>query len=317
MDKYLYDKCVELTVSYNGVNPFWKQLADDNGFENAEALRSSFRRERTRRQDDPEQKRIMQHSKNIVLFDIETLPIKSYVWDVWNQNINPVQIIDDWVVLSWSAKNLMREEVRSQILTPKEARRRDDSRIIQDLWQEMNNAAVLIGHNVLDFDIPRANTRFLYHGLTPPSPYRVIDTLKIIKHNFSMTFNKLGYVAQYLQLENKKMSNSGFELWKRCADGDEDALDEMETYNKQDTLSLEDLYLAVRPWDKYHPNLGLYFEDATTRCKCCGCESLTNLDNPYQTAVGLYQALRCTNCGAIGRRAENLVPKETRKIILR
>jgi hypothetical protein len=313
----LYLECLELSRSYDKVNPFWGDLARKNGYNNPEALRSAFRRERTRRNEDPAQTRITQTKKRVVLFDIETLPMVSYHWGVWNENISTKQLIHDWCLLSWSAKDLMREEVRSDIMTVDEALGRDDERITRSLWQEFEDASILIGHNIVDFDVSRSNTRFLYYGMNPPSPYLTIDTLKIMKYNFSMTWNKLGYINQFLDLENKKYTNDGFSLWKGCAEGEQSALDEMLYYNKQDVFGLEDLYMSVRAWDTRHPNIGLYFDDAETRCKICGSKDLTYLDKPYQTKVALYQAVRCKECGAIGRKKDNLLSKASKDSLLR
>jgi hypothetical protein len=39
----------------------------------------------------------------------------------------------------------------------------------------------------------------------------------------------------------------GFELWRECLAGNHEAWDEMREYNIDDVLSLEELYLVMRP----------------------------------------------------------------------
>jgi uncharacterized protein YprB with RNaseH-like and TPR domain len=317
LEEELYKECLEESRGYNGVTGFWDELATEHGYDNSEALRSVFRRERKKRNDVYLSKTFNSDEHRVVIFDIETLPLKGYVWDVWKQNILPPQLIDDWVMLSWAAKDLMRGEVRSDVLTPKEAVKRNDKRIVESLWKEFENASILVGHNIVEFDIPKSNTRFLYHGVKPPSPYRTIDTLKILKANFKITYNRLDYVNRFLGL-TQKMSNDGFPLWDKCSHGDPAALEEMSIYNKQDVLAQEELYLAVRAWDGSHPNIGMYFDDTKTRCANCGSKRLKVLDgHPYNTPLGTYDSLRCKDCGAIGRRAQNKESKEKRDNLLR
>jgi uncharacterized protein YprB with RNaseH-like and TPR domain len=317
LEDELYRKCLLESRQYDGISPFWDDLATASGYDNSEALRSAFRRERERRNDKNLVKTFDSDKHRVVIFDIETMPLKGYVWDVWKQNILPSQLIDDWVILSWAAKDLMRGEVRGDVLTPKEALKRDDERIVDSLWEEFDDASILIGHNIVDFDVPKSNTRYLFYGKNPPSPYRTIDTLKILKYSFRMTYNRLDYVNSFLGL-TQKMANDGFPLWDKCSRGDPDALEEMSMYNKQDILAEEELYLAVRAWDNRHPNIGLFFDDTKTRCKHCGSDNLKILDgHPYTTPLGTYDSLRCGNCGAVGRRAYNNDSKVKRASLLR
>ena len=316
MEDKLYQDCLYHSNRYNGRDKFWDKLAKNNGYDNTEKLRSAFRRERENRQENSPQKATNIDSHDVIIFDIETLPLRTYAWKTWKENISPNQIIDDWIIVSWAAKDFMREEVRSQVLTPKEAKKRNDKRIVEGLWDEFDNASILIGHNIVDFDIPKANTRFLFYGMKPPSPYRTVDTLRILRYNFRFTFNRLDYVNQTLGL-TPKMDNDGFPLWAKCSEGDIQALENMSRYNCQDVLSEEELYSLIRGWDNRHPNIGLFFDDAQNHCKNCGSENLVDLDHPYRTMIGEYQSRRCMECGAINRCAKNLATKEKREKLLR
>lgn len=43
----------------------------------------------------------------ILLLDIETSPLLSYTWGIWQQDVPLNMIEKDWGVLSWSANGLM------------------------------------------------------------------------------------------------------------------------------------------------------------------------------------------------------------------
>ena len=197
--------CKELKLEYN---ENWRKRAGE--------VLKSFKVEETK------------SPAKILIFDIETAPIVSYVWGGWQQNpaANTKMIIDEWFVFTWSAKWLFEDEIITGKLTSKEAKKKDDKRIVTDLWKLLEEADIVIAHNALKFDIKKVNTRFLLHGLTPPMPYQVIDTLIHARRSFSFTSNKLDYLAQNLGIEGK-LDHEGFTMWDKCYNGDQEALDAM------------------------------------------------------------------------------------------
>lgn len=238
----------------------------------------------------------------ILILDIETAPIMAYVWGVWQQNIQPSQIEQDWFCLTWAAKWLFEDKVYSGKLTAKEAKVGNDRRIIKGIWELINEADIVIAHNGQKFDMPKLNSRFVLAGLEPPLPYIIIDTLLHIRKQFGFSHNKLDYVNQLLGLP-RKQENEGMPLWIRCLNGDGAALKEMEEYNIQDVRILEGTYLAIRPWIKPHPNLGLHILDEKAhRCPTCGSDDLKEEGKHYHTTVNTYEMFRCNNCKATGRK---------------
>ena len=246
------------------------------------------------------QKKDDQVQARVLLLDIETAPVRAFVFRLWKQNIGINQIDKDWFCLSWAAKWLFEPGVISERLTGKEALKQNDKRIIKSLHRMVNEADIIIAHNGDKFDIPKINTRFIVHGLNPPTPYQTIDTLKTLQRNFGFSSNKLDHVNRILNLR-RKMDTGGFELWEKCYNGDEAALKLMDEYNIHDVRILEDLYLTLRPWIKPHPNLGLFILDKEERCPTCGSKELKE-EGTYRTHANNFTALRCNNCGAIGRR---------------
>jgi hypothetical protein len=234
-----------------------------------------------------------------LLFDIETAPIEAYVWNVWNQNVAPTQMIRDWFMLSWSAKWLNDSEIMSDVVTPREAKKHKDKRIMKSLHRLIDEADIIIAHYGNGFDIPKMNTRFIINGLNPPSPYQSIDTKQVAAKGFGFTYNKLDYLATMFGIPNKL--HTDFNLWVKCLKGDAESLKYMEEYNKQDILVLEEVYYKLRPWIKSHPNLGLYTDERV--CSNCGSSHLTK-KGVYRTSVNNYDSYVC-ECGAFTRRGKN------------
>lgn len=235
---------------------------------------------------------------NVVLFDIETAPAEAWSFQVWKTNIQPDFIRNPWHMIGWSAKTLFNNEILSDILTPDEARGRDDKRITESLWNVINTADIVIGHNARKFDIPHANTRFLVHHLPPPAPYRVIDTLDVLRKNFAFEHNRLDYVNRVLDLSRKIETDHG--LWQSCMAGDEKALSQMQEYNKNDVGILEELYVELRGWVKSHPNMNLYIEGSGDACPNCLNETLEYVGFYYADTRKFF-SYRCKKCGAIVR----------------
>ena len=256
----------------------------------------------------------------ILLFDIETSPILAHVWSLWNNNVSLNQIMEDWCMLSWSAKWLGEPMIYSDCLFNYTTEFADDPNndltIVKTLYTMLSQADIIIGHNVKKFDIKKANSRFLQYGLPPLPSLRVIDTLDIAKKSFNLTSNKLDFLATHLGLPNK-ISHEGHGLWVKCMQGCPDAWNTMLEYNEYDTVLLEQVYLKIRSWYKQHPNIALYFNDHKTRCTTCGSDDVELTGESVYTNLSKFAEVRCNNCGKVSRDASNVLSKEKRASTLR
>lgn len=247
----------------------------------------------------------LKKTPKILLFDIETSPMKAYIWKRWKENISLEQTISEWFCICWSAKWLFSNETMSQCLNMKEVYEEDDSRIVNSLYDLINEADIVVTMNGENFDIPRINSRFLLNGLTPPKPFFSVDIYQVVKKQFGFSCNSLNALAEYFGFEHKL--DTSFDLWKRCMEGDGSALHYMELYNKRDVDLLEEVYLKLLPWIKRHPNIGNIINSDKLICPNCGCEHTATLtDKYYFTGVGKYQLHECLGCGNIFRDRINL-----------
>lgn len=237
----------------------------------------------------------------ILLIDIETAPIIAATWGLFKQNISIDQVIHDKHVICWAAKWLGDPYTYSDCLTPSEALKRNDKRIIQSVYDMINSADIIVGHNAQKFDMPILNGRFLQHRMNPTNPFQIVDTCLQARKLFGFTSNKLDFINRILDLK-QKVDTGGFKLWLSCMNGDSEALDKMREYNENDVLILEDNYLTIRPYIKSHPNLALYHSDLQAPiCLNCGSENLeTGKNGYYYTTVNKFEVFRCLECGALG-----------------
>lgn len=249
----------------------------------------------------------------ILLLDIETSPIVGTFWRIGSKvSLSHENITKDWFIICWSARWLFSDITMGECVTSKEAIDGDDHRILRILWGLLESADVLIGHNISGFDLPKINTRLMLNDIMPPSPSIVIDTLSAAKrHAFSS--NKLDYLGTLVTRKGKIKTD--YDLWKRCLRGDQDALDYMLRYCKEDSVLLEEVYLFIRPFLRSHPNFSLIADVKELTCGVCLHPGMVEIGN-YYTGVNKFSSYRCPNCGAIARGRKTTLNKNQSKVIL-
>lgn len=257
-----------------------------------------------------------------LFIDIETSPLLSYHWGLFNQNISINQIVEDWNMICYSYlwlgdddSQVTNESLHNYPLPPSGRYKDNEEIIIRKAWKLLDDANFICGWNLKRFDRKKINAKFLEYGLPEPSPYKVVDAMLIAKGNFALTSNKLDYVTKLLGNEGKKSTDMS--LWIRCMDNDVKALDYMASYCNTDVLELKDTYLKLRHWDKNAPNMALLYDDNKPRCNGCGSDDLSPLENKsFHTTLSKFSILRCNGCGKILRDRKNTLSKEKRDSLL-
>ena len=225
----------------------------------------------------------------ILLLDIESSPNTAHVWGLWQQNVSINQLMESSYVLCYAAKWLGEDEIHFDSVHQSKPKA-----MLKGIHVLLDEADAVVHYNGTKFDIPTLNKEFLLHRYNPPSPYKQIDLLRVVRSNFRFPSNKLDYVSQRLGL-GKKHAHEGHELWVKCMNGDKDAWGRMESYNIQDVVLLESLYSTLLPWIKSHPNHNLYTSD--TVCPTCSGHRLQKRGTAV-SITGTYQRYQCKDCGS-------------------
>lgn len=262
---------------------------------------------RARRYKSPASRGTKPGQARILILDIETAPILGNVWRIWKENVGLNQIERDWFILSFGAKWLGEDWLiyEDQSRVPVQ-QIEDDKILLAKLWKLLDEADIVVAHNGRKFDVRKINARLVMNGFKPPSPFKIVDTLEIAKASFAFTSNRLEYLADKLNKKYRKQKHAdypGFELWRAVMAGDKKAWAAMRTYNEHDVLSLEEVYLTLRPWDRRHPNVDVYADDSEqVACPYCGGTHLQRRGFFY-TNSGKYQRYQCMSeqCGGWSR----------------
>lgn len=234
------------------------------------------------------------NTPKILLLDLESAPKVAYVWQFWKQTVHPDMVVADGYLMT-AAFKWLNEDVTACISTEDEVG--NDKNLVVALADVLDKADVVIAHNAKKFDVPLFNARCLIHGVAPPSPYKIIDTLDVARKKFKFDSNKLEYLAMRLGCtpKGKHKKFPGFLLWSECMKGNLEAWKEMVEYNIQDVETLEEVYLKMRPWMDQHPNVANLIGDDTHRCPKCGSIHVQRRGT-YTSNVGVYQRFFCNSC---------------------
>jgi hypothetical protein len=232
----------------------------------------------------------------ILFLDIETFPNVAYVWGKYDQNV--IEFLQESCMASFVAKWLGEDEIIVKGLPDYKGYKAgsyNDKKLVADLWKLLDEADIVVAHHGDAFDVRVCNARFLVHGMTPPSPFKTVDTKKAMRKVARFNSNKLDDLGVNLGLGQKIKTNFG--LWKGCIEGDREAWKKMLDYNKQDVLLLEQLYLRLRPWINNHPNFTV-----ETGALCPKCNSSDVQYRGYAvTSTRRYRRFQCKQCGGWGR----------------
>lgn len=233
------------------------------------------------------------YPKKVLFIDIENLAHLIWAWGTWETDA--IEMERPGHLLSMAYKWL--GEKQTHVIAQCDYKgykpmSDDDEPLCRDIWNLLDEAEVIIGHNAQKFDIKKINYRFMLHGMTPTSPYKIVDTLTAVKRVAQAPSHKLDALGKDMKL-GRKIEHEGWSLWKKCYLGDPKAWEKMKRYNAQDVELLEKWYLRLRPWITNHPNMNLLMGGIFNCPKCGGSQCQRRGYSPQRT-----QRYVCLNCGA-------------------
>lgn len=226
--------------------------------------------------------------EKVLVLDIETSPNLAWVWQLFDVNVGLNQLVKSGGILSWAAKYVGDENVYFDAVW-----RNDKESMMLNLWHMLDEAAAVVGWNSNRFDIRHINAEFAQLGMGPPSPYKKIDLMQVVRRHMKFPSNKLDYVSQALGV-GRKLETGGFELWTDVMAGNKKAQQLMQAYNEQDVLLTEEVYHKLRPWIQPAINKSIKLGHV---CPECGSKHL-QARGYRDTATRRYQRFQCNGCGS-------------------
>ncbi len=234
----------------------------------------------------------------ILLLDIETFPDVVYVWGVYEQSAISVQ--KHWQLASYSAEWYDTKKILTRGLCDIKGYKAgdDDRALAQEVWFLLDEADIVVAHNGADFDLRKMTARFIALGMTPPKPYKIVDTRKEVARVAAFSSNKLDWLCKQLEI-GRKIQHEGWDMWEGCMRGEKKWWDKMKRYNRHDVELLRELYTTLAPWIR-QPNTGVYNEGLVCPNPSCGSRHL-NARGLQRNKTRVYQRYQCQECGAWAR----------------
>jgi hypothetical protein len=218
----------------------------------------------------------------ILLLDIETSPLVSYTWGLYEQNV--IKRIKTFTILSVAYKWLGKP---TRVIA---VDKQSELSLLKELHKLLDEADIVIAHNGDSFDIRKINARFIVCKLKPPSPYKTIDTKKVAKRVAYFDSNSLNNLGIDMD-EGEKVKHRGFDMWEGCMAGVKKDWADMKLYNKRDVDLLERIYLRLRPWITNHPKVS-----SMESCSQCGSSKLQSR-GIRNVGKNRFQRFQCQSCG--------------------
>lgn len=234
----------------------------------------------------------------ILFYDLEVSPRLGWYYGTYD--VTPIKEERQPILLSVAWKWLGEKETHCLTLYDRQlVDPFNDKMLVNELWNLLDEANIVIGHNSKRFDDKMANFFFLKHNMSPPSPYQEFDTLQTAKKYFKFDCNKLDYLGRTLVGEGKTDLTYG-DCWEDLLTGNKKekkrASETMKIYNKNDVDLLEKIYYKILPWATNHPNVALSAGQEHI-CPRCGKASEFQVRAYRRTGLQVNAIqYQCKNC---------------------
>ena len=204
----------------------------------------------------------------ILYLDLENTPKLSVHWGMRDQTIGYQDIVKDWnfICAQWAWNDSKKINTVSILDDQKRFRKNpnDDYHVVKTIHEVIEDADIIIGHNLRAFDLKNITAKLIEHKLPPLKDVIIVDTLQLARmHNF--TSRKLDALCKKLEL-TRKLEHDKF-VFMKALFGDEAAIKDIIKYGKGDIDPLRELYKRLLPHSKNHvPNLNLFRSKQVQGC---------------------------------------------------
>jgi hypothetical protein len=174
---------------------------------------------------------------NILYIDLEVSFSLTYNYGlkVPSKYISPDNLLKPYYIIGWAASYMHEKTIYHDAVTPGDALAWSDAKILPRLFELMQSADIIAGHNVDNYDMKRANTRFFLNGLGAVAGKKTLDTLKIARQKFGFESNRLDDICKTLGLRGK--DNVTHADWLAVMEGNEKTINKISRYNVTDVRS--------------------------------------------------------------------------------
>ncbi len=232
------------------------------------------------------------NSPKILFYDVETAPLKAWVFHCGKQVVRPSQLVvghdkPDILCVCWSWEG----EKKVHSLTWD--KHNNSKKMIKEFTEVCQEADLIIGKNNKSFDDKYVNTMRMFHGL-PGEPLlmqKVDDLQAQMKQNFYLPSHRLDYISKMLGLGGKEKMD--LDDWIAIVDlKDKAAMDKMVFYCKKDVTDTKTIWNYCKGHFK-RPVLNHSTWKKDVCCTVCGSDAIISCGSATDTKGNKYRKLHC------------------------
>ena len=240
-------------------------------------------------------KKVIESQAKILVFDIERMKGQANIefWDLGdykNRRIGADSVIE-WprtICVAWNWYGDNKIEFASEWGDGKQG-------MLERVWEAVDEADIVVGHNIVGFDLKKLNTEWRDAGFMAPRPYKTVDTLREARKQFGDESKTLDALCERLGVGGKT-DKYDVEVARAALDGDRTAQLTLQAYNEGDIFATLNLYDRLRGWMPNHPHMG-ELDGETLKCNQCSGTDLER-NGTYLAVQIRYIQYRCKTCGA-------------------
>ena len=251
----------------------------------------------------------------ILFYDIETTPLKAYVWGLGKQYVRHPQLDKNYSRYGIICVTYCWNDGKKAKSIDWGYEEQDTKKVIEEFDKIINSADHIIGKNSHRFDNRMINAARMFSGLPGlPQWIRYTDDLEQqMRKYFRLPSQSLDYISSELGLGGKiKME---FKDWINIVEKNNDGL---KSFNKMVKYGKKDVEDTRAVWNKlvehFEPKFNYAtFYDRMMACKHCGSYS-TCINKTKRIGGNIrYQEYKCNKCGRYaGRKAYSKIDGKLR-----
>jgi hypothetical protein len=248
-------------------------------------------------------KKAVDNGMKVLHLDCETSPAVVYTHYIGSKtSISHSQIKSDSLIICvqymWDS-----EKEAKYIPWEKINGKWDDKSALEEISNLINEADIIVGQNINDFDMKVLNNRLMLNRLTPIDNNNTIDVLKLSYRSFKKLSHKLDYRAHVLgQAGKNKME---FKDWINVLEGKVPVSRKMAPYGCKDVEETKKVFYREFEYYKDLPakikkiiKSYLGTEEKLQLTKCVRCNGTLVKRGISKLANGLVkQRSQCKSCG--------------------
>lgn len=242
----------------------------------------------------------------VLILDIERVPTWTKPLPIWNMKGLKYKYLTPDDIETWSRTFCHAYKWLGERKVSAMAEWEDGGRLgfLERTSDLLNEADLIVGHNMRDFDLPHLTGEFILENLPAVAEPKVFDTLRVMQKKGNLENNQLDTLDKRFGFSGKT-DKYRIEMAMKAVGGDVTAQNRIIRYAKGDIRATKKVYLHERPHGRV--NLGVFVDGEQQVCPHCTSTKIQRRGYAV-TNLGRYPRYACQSCGGWSKGKKALGP---------